>query len=89
MRGLVARNHIASSVVSTVRSYGPSPKESLGSRAEPTQITRHFTQRALAHACPQAMKGVDVKGVETPAPCFARLRGFVNNRNVMPHFRQG
>ena len=26
-----------------------------------------------------------MKGVETPAPPFGRLRGFVNNRNVRCH----
>jgi hypothetical protein len=49
------------------------------------QLTRYFTLRPrLRAALPRAYfhDKFAVKGADMPAPCFARLRHVVNNRDV-------
>ena len=58
-------------------------EEALGNHSGPHQLTPRLTLRALTRACRAGREEVAfVKGAETPAPPFGRLRGFVNARNV-------
>jgi hypothetical protein len=58
--------------------------ETRGYRRKVLRLTRHFTQRALSRACRAGGERVACrKGADMPAPCCARLRHVVNNRDVI------
>jgi hypothetical protein len=82
------------SLVGSARAFTARPRCGRGSRRRALgnlrlvvlQITRHFTQRALSRACRAGGERCRCrKGADMPAPCFARLRHVVNNRDVSGH----